>query len=536
MSRTLEERARNASEALRAAASLRPRAATSTRTRSVRWIALAAAVVVVIVGIGVAVAPSRRSSNAPAGGSHGSTTGSVADLAWTRLPAPSLLIHRVVSANGHTYALGVDERGAVVEELSADGRPRVVLRAVHDQGFTQVNDLVGVPGALVAVGTADGGPAAWRSTDNGSSWQRLAVEQPPVGAYNGDGALGASVSISRVIAVHGVLYAFGQSVYTATNGRCPQAGWTSTDGANFLLVAPDNPIACGGSDATDGPAGMVAIDRNRAVAIVDGADYVISAGSENSVNAIGSDDHGYVAVGAIDTRGNTASPGAIWWSATGKTWTRVVTASTPEPKGFARFTGVAHTQAGWIAVGYRTHPGADEKVNDAILWTSRDGEHWSSDTRDAGTFEQFAEPIGVGVSNDGFAIFGYGNVTGGRVAAKPLSQDPLGQDTVLWLGSNTPSNAPVGIIEGTMREVGGPPPGIDKRLPGSLTASRTDGKPVTAAVDGAGRFSLSLAPGKYHVVGHSPQYGDGTYDCEAGGPVTVTAHTVTHIELVCSIR
>jgi hypothetical protein len=536
MNRALDERARNASEALRAAARLRPEVATPPQKRSARWMALAAAVVVVVVAIGVAVAPSRRSSNAPADGSHDSTTGSVADLAWTRVPASSVLIHRVVSANGRTYAVGADEHGAVIEELSADGQARIVLRSANNQGLTQVNDLVGVPGALIAVGTADGGPAAWRSTDDGTSWRRLAVEQPPAGPSAGGegGALGASVSISRVIAAHGVLYAFGQSVYAATSGRCPQAGWTSTEGASFVLVAQDNPIACGGSDATDGPTGMVALDQNRA--IVDRTDYAIALGPENSVNAIASDDHGYVAVGAVDTRGDTASPAAIWWSATGKTWTRVVTVSTPEPKGFARFTGVAHTQAGWVAVGYRTHPGADQKVDDAILWTSRDGEHWSGDTRDAGTFEQFAEPIGVGVSNDGFAIFGYGNVTGGRVAAKPLSQDPIGVDEVLWLGVNAPSNAPVGIIEGTMREVGGPPPGINKRLPGSLAASRADGRSATTAVDGAGRFSLSIAPGKYRVVGHSPQYGDGSYSCESGGPVTVTAHTVTHIELLCPIR
>jgi hypothetical protein len=536
MNQTLDERARGASQALRAAAELRPGAATLKRTRSVRWIALAAAVVVVAVGVGVAVAPSGRPSTTPVGGSHGSSTGSVADLAWTRVAAPPLLIHRIVSANGRTYALGADDQGAVVEELSSDGRARTVFRAVHDQGFAGVNDLIGVPDGLIAVGTADGGPAAWRSTDNGSSWPRVAVEQPPVGSYNGGGGLGASVSISRVIAAHGVLYAFGQSIYTATNGRCPQAAWTSSDGASFALVPRDSPIACGGSDATNGPAGLVSIDQNRAVAIVDGAKHVISPGSENSVNAIASDDHGYVAVGATNTRGNTASPGAIWWSADGKNWTRVVTASTPEPKGFARFTGVAHTQAGWIAVGYGVHPGADAKVNDAILWTSRDGEHWTRDTRDAGTFEQFAQAIGIGVTNDGFAIFGYGNVTGGRVAAKPLSQDPLGLDNVLWLGPNAPSNTPLGIIEGTMREVGGPPPGIDTRVAGSLTATAPDGNHVTASVDAAGRFSLQLPPGKYHVVGHSPQYGDGTYDCESGGPITVTAHTVTHIELVCPIR
>jgi hypothetical protein len=537
MNQTLDEHARDAGRALRAAAELRPRAAPSKRTRPVRRVVLAAAVVVVAVSAGAVVA-FRSPSTAPAGRSRGpqSSTGHVADLAWNRVAAPSMLIHRIVSANGHTYALGTTNAGAVVDELSADGGGRTVFRETDDNPFTSVNDLIGVPGGLVAVGSDALGAAAWRSTANGSTWQRAIVEQPPVGRYEGGAVPSAYVSISRIIAARGKLYAFGQSVYTATNGQCPQAAWTSTDGASFALLPRNSSIACGGSDATDGPAGLVSIEPKAALAVVDGVEHVISPGRENSVSAIASDDHGYVAVGATDIRNNTALTGAIWWSANGENWTRVVTASTPDPKGFARFSGVVHTQAGWIAVGYRTHPGADEKVNDAILWTSVDGWHWAKDTRDDGTFEQFAQAIGIGVTGDGFAIFGSGNVTGGRVAGQPLDKDPLGQDEVLWLGSKTPSRTPLGIVEGTMREAGGPPPGINQRVTGSLTATAIDGRRFTASVGAAGRFSSPLPPGEYHVVGHSPAYGNGTYDCEAGGPINVKAYMVTHIELVCPIR
>jgi hypothetical protein len=49
------------------------------------------------------------------------------------------------------------------------------------------------------------------------------------------------------------------------------------------------------------------------------------------------------------------------------------------------------------------------------------------------------------------------------------------------------------------------------------------------------RQATVLSPGRYGVVGHSPQYGDARYECEAGAPFIVTAYTVTHIEMTCPI-
>jgi hypothetical protein len=69
-------------------------------------------------------------------------------------------------------------------------------------------------------------------------------------------------------------------------------------------------------------------------------------------------------------------------------------------------------------------------VRDATLWTSPDGQHWTKDTRDAGTFEQNAIANRVGVTSSGFAIIGAANITGTGTAG-----DPIRQDAVLWMGS-----------------------------------------------------------------------------------------------------
>jgi len=456
--------------------------------------------------------------------------GNVSGLTWTRVAAPKSGILRVVTANGSTYALGDDNAGAWIAQLAA-GKARIVFEVARRGGFVEINDLVRIRGALVAVGTTGGGARAWRSADNGETWHTSTVEQPPPGSYQGEGAPAFSVSISRVVASGGKLYAFGQSIYDSENGRCPRAAWTSTDGAAFELVPASSPIACGGVDATDGPAGLVAVEHGPGVSIVDRTRYPI-AGTNGYVAAIASDDHGYVVVG------NSGAAASIWWSADGRSWIRVVTASSPDARALGRFMGVVHTRARWIAVGYRTHlPGAADSLNDMILWTSVDGQHWTQDKRDFGSFEQFASADGIGVTDDGVAVFGT------NVRAEDTRGNPSATDTVLWLGSSTPAASPAGIIEGTLEEVGGPKP-LLRPVAGTVTITAPNGHTMEVPVGPDGWYSVPAVPGTYHPVGHSPAYGSGKYACdsqivgsdEEGEPVIVRASVVSHVDLLCQVR
>ena len=469
--------------------------------------------------------------------------GNVADFSWTRGPAPQSRTTRIVTANGHTYLLGGSKTGAVIEELSADGSSHTLFDVPYPAG---INDLISVNGALVAVGYDRNGAAAWRSTDIGATWPAIGVEQPPADVAppstgTGNAAPARSLdpqdlaSMNRIFSEHGTLYAVGVPAAWSGSARCEPSVWTSTDGTSFTL-APAG-VACGSTDAADGPAGIVSVASSQAL-FAGSAPVAISPDGGVQVNAIAGDDHGYVAVGE-DPATTTRATGAIWWSRDSKNWTREVTAADPDPKGFELFSDVAHSPSGWIAVGYRGHPNANVDALDAVVWTSTDGEHWTEFSRDSGVFEQFAGANGVGVTNDGVAIWGTANITGSYTTA-----DPGGSDYVLWLGSSVAPNPPLGIVEGRMAEVGGPAPGLARGIAGTLVATSADGHQITAATAAGGRFSTELPPGSYTIVGRSPQYQNNQFTCPGryeggdavGDTIVIRANHVAHVELVCNVR
>jgi hypothetical protein len=246
------------------------------------------------------------------------------------------------------------------------------------------------------------------------------------------------------------------------------------------------------------------------------------------IGALAGDDHGYVTVGSFATASDSGA--AIWWSPDGKVWKHVLTARGPvDPHGsWAVFTGVAHTEAGWIAVGARGKGDATKTLSNAMVWTSPDGVNWTQNTRDGRDFEQFARANAVGATVDGFAILGFPNMT----ADKP--GDSSYADEALWLGSN--SSTPNGIVEGSMQEIGGMVRG-GRPIPGTLVATGADGELHTTAVDKYGRFSIELPSGEYRVTGHSPLYGNGRYTCGAKPtPTVVHANRVSHVKVDCLIR
>ena len=63
----------------------------------------------------------------------------------------------------------------------------------------------------------------------------------------------------------------------------------------------------------------------------------------------------------------------------------------------ATVAGVAHTDLGWVAAGWQIHAGRGEPFSDLIVWTSKDGQNWTRNGRDAGTFEQYAYAVGIGI-------------------------------------------------------------------------------------------------------------------------------------------
>jgi hypothetical protein len=201
-----------------------------------------------------------------------------------------------------------------------------------------VNSLAAQPSMQVAVGSANGFPAAWTSVDGGSSWTR---------------ATGAT---------SGVLTRPGsQQLTSVTHGTM---GWLAVGGVT--ASAPEHPIVVVSANGTS----WQAADGER----VFGAPGLFT-------EQAAADGQGYVIVGYQNVRqvrsGQVVSShtvAAAWWS-TGLTgWQRAGTASSAgtagalDGPGARQMMAVAVSSAGFVAVGsHGDQPSA---------WTSAGGRSW----------------------------------------------------------------------------------------------------------------------------------------------------------------
>jgi len=99
------------------------------------------------------------------------------------------------------------------------------------------------------------------------------------------------------------------------------------------------------------------------------------------------------------------------------------------------------------------------------------------------------------------------------------------------------SQQDVGTLTGHLRQVGGPPPGVDRPVGGTVTITSPD-KAMTISVGSDGVFRVDLPAGTYTVVGHSPSTlsGDKEADCPATSPAVVAAGRTNSSDAICSIR
>jgi hypothetical protein len=88
-----------------------------------------------------------------------------------------------------------------------------------------------------------------------------------------------------------------------------------------------------------------------------------------------------------------------------------------------------------------------------------------------------------------------------------------------------------GTIIGTLREIGGPPPGVDHGIAGTVHADGpSDSWAGTTGSDGT--FSVTVNAGTYSLTG-SPS--GGGY-CSGGAHVVVTAGHTTHADVICNVN
>ena len=85
------------------------------------------------------------------------------------------------------------------------------------------------------------------------------------------------------------------------------------------------------------------------------------------------------------------------------------------------------------------------------------------------------------------------------------------------LVGDPPRPLAIGTIAGTLREVGGPPPGLNVTIPGTISVA---GDATAAATrTSTGSFSVDVPAGTYTVTGTSPMINDGRQQCVTERPV-----------------
>jgi hypothetical protein len=92
-----------------------------------------------------------------------------------------------------------------------------------------------------------------------------------------------------------------------------------------------------------------------------------------------------------------------------------------------------------------------------------------------------------------------------------------------------------GILQGHLYGVGGPATGSQEAWPGIVTLT-SSGFRRDIPVGADGSYSVTLAPGLYTVVGHSPRLDNGNGSCVAANAAHVVAGATVTDDVLCHIR
>ncbi len=339
-----------------------------------------------------------------------------------------------------------------------------------------VNGVAAGNGLQVAVGSADGYPAAWTSANGGSTWTRAngqtpaaltrpGVQQLTSVAYGADGwlAVGGVIAVAAphpVVVVSGNATAWsavdqeaafgapglvtqataaGPKGYVIVGdqsvaGRTVAAAWWSAALTGWQRATVGSP---GGAQSaasqqmravTAGPGGFVAVGQagNAAAAWTspDGRTWTqqnvpLPYGATRAVlQQVASNGHTVVAVGAALTDGGQQLPFAASSADGGRTWAE---AALPVPQGRATVTALTAAGGKFLATGtYGSTPGHQ----DVVVWTSFPGA--------AGAAWQVATPAGQGLSGTGIQAITGLDVAASTVTGVGFTATPGGEQPVFW--------------------------------------------------------------------------------------------------------
>jgi hypothetical protein len=376
-----------------------------------------------------------------------------------------------------TTAPGPDSRQALLTVLSAQARP-VRIDAAEIPGAADpqlaVNAIAAAGSTLVAVGSANGFPAAWTSADGGSSWTRAAGQVPAtfdrpgsqqltsvtdgaagwlavggvtggtsehpvvVGSANagswqaadGEGAFrGPGLFTEQAAADPGGYVIVGYQVISA---RTIAAAWWSAGLTGWRRAGDAAPGALDGAGAdeemlavTAGPRGFVAVgadgDQPSAWTSPDGQDWTrvdvpLPVGARRAaLQHVASDGRAVVAVGTVLTTAGQLLPFAASSPDGGATWTE---AALPVPSGQAFVTALAASGDGFTATG--TFGGMPGHL-DVVVWTSGNGSAWRAVT-----------PAGRGLAGPGIQVITGLFASGSTLIGVGFTASPAAEEPTFW--------------------------------------------------------------------------------------------------------
>ncbi len=293
------------------------------------------------------------------GGSAGAVLAGQSGQALTAFISADGVTWHQVPAFGRTPAetvsgVAVTGTGAVIADGAPGSQQLITIGSAIDVAEVKKVSLSAIPGGVqpqlavvavaaqgaqgrlqVAVGSANGFPAAWASADGGRTWRRAAGQTP------------------------GVLTRPGiQQLTGVAHGR---AGWLAVGGpAGIAGTLPGHPVVIGSADG-------------RTWSAADG-EPVFGGGGLAAVQAAAGRD-GYVIVGSqqvTEPGGLTRTLAAAWWSAGLTGWRRADDATAGALDGLdgdRRMLAVTATAGGFVAVGSHGRLPA--------VWTTPDGRTWS---------------------------------------------------------------------------------------------------------------------------------------------------------------
>jgi hypothetical protein len=368
-----------------------------------------------------------------------------------------------------------DSRQPLLTVLDGPGAPKAVnISAIPgaDDPELAVNDLAAGNGKQVAVGSANGYPAAWLTDDGGTTWTRASGQTQPVldrpgvqqltsVTFGADGWLAVG-GVIAVAAQHPVVLGSGNgSVWTAADGEAAfrQPGLVTEQAAanqtSYVIVGYQNTgnrtVAAawwspgltgwqraGGPETsktsqrmlavTAGPGGFVAVGAagNAAAAwtSTDGGrtwteqNVPLPVGTTRAVlQHVASNGRTVVAIGTVLTTGGQQLPFAASSADGGRTWTE---AALPVPAGRAFVTALTGNGAGsgFVATGtFGLTPGHQ----DVVVWTSPSGAAWKAVT-----------PGGSGLTGRGIQAITGLDVSGRFMSGVGFTALPSGEQPIFW--------------------------------------------------------------------------------------------------------